>query len=384
MRDRDAVILDAVRTPMGRKNGSLSRRRPDELAADLLTKLVEKNGVEAGSIEDVKMGCVTQIGEQGYNIGRMAPLIAGFPVEVCGVSSNRMCGSSLETLNQTTHQIMAGMGDLMVAAGVESMSRVPMGSDGGDFSDKLLDRHTIIPQGFSAEMIAEQWNLSRESLDHFSYESHQKALRAQEEGWFDREIIPVEAENEEGEKFILEADETPRADTDPEKMAGLRPSFRPDGVVTAGNSSQITDGAAAVLVASREKARELGIRPRARVVATATAGVDPTIMLTGVIPCTEKVLKRAGLTKEEIDLYEVNEAFASVVLAWQRETGIPWEKVNVNGGAIALGHPLGASGARITATLLNEMERRGARYGLATMCIGFGMAVATILEREEA
>lgn len=383
MNAQDAVILDAVRTPMGRKKGSLSQRRPDELAADLLSKLVQKNQLDPGEIEDVKMGCVTQVGEQGYNIGRMAPLIAGFPVEVCGVSSNRMCGSSLETLNQSAHEIMAGMGELTIAAGVENMSRVPMGSDGGNFSDRLTDRYSIIPQGFSAEMIAEKWELSRESLDQFSYESHQKALQAQQEGRFDNEILPVEAENEDGETFLMEADETPRADTTVEKMSGLTPSFRPDGVVTAGNSSQITDGAAAVLLSSRKKAEELGLRPRARVVATATAGVDPTIMLTGVIPCTKRVLQKAGLRKEDIDLFEVNEAFASVVLAWQRETGIPWEKVNVNGGAIALGHPLGASGARITATLLNEMERRGARYGLATMCIGFGMAIATILEREE-
>ncbi|SDC17126.1 acetyl-CoA acetyltransferases [Melghirimyces thermohalophilus] len=383
MNAHDAVILDAVRTPMGRKKGSLSQRRPDELAADLLSKLVQKNQLDPGEIEDVKMGCVTQVGEQGYNIGRMAPLIAGFPVEVCGVSSNRMCGSSLETLNQSAHEIMAGMGELTIAAGVENMSRVPMGSDGGNFSDRLTDRYSIIPQGFSAEMIAEKWELSRESLDQFSYESHQKALQAQQEGRFDNEILPVEAENEDGETFLMEADETPRADTTVEKMSGLTPSFRPDGVVTAGNSSQITDGAAAVLLSSRKKAEELGLRPRARVVATATAGVDPTIMLTGVIPCTKRVLQKAGLRKEDIDLFEVNEAFASVVLAWQRETGIPWEKVNVNGGAIALGHPLGASGARITATLLNEMERRDARYGLATMCIGFGMAISTILEREE-
>src|SRR5690606_29094297 len=256
------------------------------------------------------------------------------------------------------------------------------GSDGGNFSDRLTDRYSIIPQGFSAEMIAEKWELSRESLDQFSYESHQKALQAQQEGRFDNEILPVEAENEDVETFLMEADETPRADTTVEKMSGLTPSFRPDGVVTAGNSSQITDGAAAVLLSSRKKAEELGLRPRARVVATATAGVDPTIMLTGVIPCTKRVLKKAGLTMDDIDLFEVNEAFASVVLAWQKETQAPWEKVNVNGGAIALGHPLGASGARITATLLHEMERREARYGLMTMCIGFGMAIATIIERE--
>ncbi len=382
MSARDAVIIDAVRTPIGRKKGLLSRTRPDEMAAHVLSAIVERNGIKPDLVEDVKMGCVTQIDEQGFNIGRMAALIAGFPVEVCGVSSNRMCGSSLETLNQAAHEVMAGMGDLFIAAGVESMSRVPMGSDGGNFSSKLTDRYMIIPQGFSAEMIASQWGFTREELDRFSYESHQKALRAQREGWFDREIVPIDVVTEEGEAVRMEKDETPRADTSLEKMAQLQPSFQADGVVTAGNSSQISDGAAAVLVASREKAAELGLKPRARIVATATAGVDPTIMLTGVIPCTEKVLKKAGLTMDDIDLFEVNEAFASVVLAWQKETGAPWEKVNVNGGAIALGHPLGASGARITATLLNEMERREARYGLMTMCIGFGMAIATIIERE--
>lgn len=382
MSSRDAVIIDAVRTPIGRKKGLLSRTRPDEMAAHVLSAIVERNGIKPEWVEDVKMGCVTQIDEQGFNIGRIAALIAGFPVEVCGVSSNRMCGSSLETLNQAAHEIMAGMGDLFIAAGVESMSRVPMGSDGGNFSSKLTDRYMIIPQGFSAEMIASQWGFTREELDRFSYESHQKALRAQREGWFDREIVPIDVVTEEGETVRMEKDETPRADTSLEKMAQLEPSFQADGVVTAGNSSQISDGAAAVLVASREKAAELGLKPRARIVATATAGVDPTIMLTGVIPCTEKVLKKAGLTMDDIDLFEVNEAFASVVLAWQKETGAPWEKVNVNGGAIALGHPLGASGARITATLLHEMERRKARYGLMTMCIGFGMAIATIIERE--
>jgi acetyl-CoA acyltransferase len=379
---RDAVIIDAVRTPIGRKKGSLSRTRPDEMAAHVLSAIVEKNGIQTDVVEDVKMGCVTQIDEQGFNIGRMAALIAGFPVGVCGVSSNRMCGSSLETLNQAAHEIMAGMGDLFIAAGVESMSRVPMGSDGGNFSSKLTDRYMIIPQGFSAEMIASQWGFTREELDRYSYESHQKALRAQREGWFDREIVPIDVKTEEGETVRMAKDETPRADTSLEKMAQLQPSFQADGVVTAGNSSQISDGAAAVLIASREKAEELGLRPRARIVATATAGVDPTIMLTGIIPCTEKVLKKAGLTMDDIDLFEVNEAFASVVLAWQKETQAPWEKVNVNGGAIALGHPLGASGARITATLLHEMERREARYGLMTMCIGFGMAIATIIERE--
>lgn len=380
---RDAVILDAVRTPLGRKKGTLSGTRPDELAAHVLERLVQRNGIDPILVEDVKMGCVTQIGEQGYNIGRQASLIAGFPVEVCGVSSNRMCGSSLETLNQATHEIMAGMGDVFISAGVENMSRVVMGSDGGDLSPKLTERYRIVPQGLSAELVAEEWNLSRQALDEYSLESHRRAVVAIEEGRFNREIVPIEVTSTTGEIVIMSEDETPRADTNLDKMGLLAPAFQTDGKVTAGNSSQISDGAAAVLLASRQKAEELGWKPRARIVATAIAGVDPTIMLTGVIPVTEKVLKKAGLTLDQIDLFEVNEAFASVVLAWQRETNVPWEKVNVNGGAIALGHPLGASGARITATLLHELERRQLRYGLATMCIGFGMAIATVIEREE-
>lgn len=380
---RDAVILDAVRTPLGRKKGTLSGTRPDELAAHVLERLVQRNGIDPILVEDVKMGCVTQIGEQGYNIGRQASLIAGFPVEVCGVSSNRMCGSSLETLNQAAHEIMAGMGDVFISAGVENMSRVVMGSDGGDLSPKLTERYRIVPQGLSAELVAEEWNLSRQALDEYSLESHRRAAVAIEEDRFNREIVPIEVTTTTGEIVIMSEDETPRADTNLDKMGLLAPVFQTDGKVTAGNSSQISDGAAAVLLASRQKAEELGWKPRARIVATAIAGVDPTIMLTGVIPVTEKVLKKAGLTLDQIDLFEVNEAFASVVLAWQRETNVPWEKVNVNGGAIALGHPLGASGARITATLLHELERRQLRYGLATMCIGFGMAIATVIEREE-
>lgn len=275
------------------------------------------------------------------------------------------------------------MSDCVIAAGVESMNRVPMGSDGGQFSDLLLNQHTIIPQGFSAELIADKWDLSREELDRFSLQSHERAVQAQREGRFDREIVPIDGKNHAGENIRLEADETPRPDTNLDSLAGLKPSFRPDGKVTAGNSSQISDGAAAVLLTSRKKAASLGLTPRARVVATALAGVDPEIMLTGIIPATHKVLQRAGLSLDEIDLFEVNEAFASVVLAWQREIGADPEKVNPNGGAIALGHPLGASGARLTASLINELERREGRYGLATLCIGFGMALAVIVEREE-
>ncbi|MBA4495555.1 thiolase family protein [Paenactinomyces guangxiensis] len=382
MRDLDAVIIDAVRTPIGRKKGSLSGVRSDEMAAFLLRELVKRNHLDPAEVEDIKMGCVTQTGEQGFNIGRLAGLIAGFPVEVCGVSVNRMCASSLETLVQGAHAIMAGMADCVIAAGVESMNRVPMGSDGGAFSNKLLEQHTIIPQGLSAEIIAEKWNLSREALDQFSLRSHEKAIQAQKEGRFNNEIIPIEGQTADGEKVWLEADETPRPDTNQEALARLAPSFRPDGRVTAGNSSQISDGSAAVLLASRKKAESLGMRPRARIVATALAGVDPEIMLTGIIPATQKVLQRARLSLHDIDVFEVNEAFASVVLAWEREIGPDPEKVNPNGGAIALGHPLGASGARITAALVNELERRKGRYGLATMCIGFGMALAVIVERE--
>ncbi|SFD65229.1 acetyl-CoA acetyltransferases [Bacillus sp. OV194] len=384
MSERDAVIIDAIRTPLGRKKGSLSGTRPDEMAAFLLKELVSRNGLNPVEVEDIKMGCVTQIEEQGANIGRMAGLIAGFPVEVCGVSVNRMCASSLETLAQGTHAIMAGMSDCVIAAGVESMNRVPMGSDGGNYSNRLLDQYNIIPQGFSAELIAERWGLSRTEMDDFSFRSHQNALKAQKEGWFDNEIVPVEAQNTDGEKLRLEADETIRPQTTPDALAALRPSFRPDGKVTAGNSSQISDGSAAVLLASRIKAKALGLHPRARIVATSMAGVDPEIMLTAVIPATEKVLKKAGLMIEDIDVFEVNEAFASVVLAWQKETGADPAKINPNGGAIALGHPLGASGARIISTMTNELERRNGRFGLVTMCIGFGMAVAVIVEREAA
>jgi acetyl-CoA acyltransferase len=383
MSDRDAVIIDAIRTPIGRKKGTLSTVRPDDMAAFVLQKLVERNQLDPAEVEDIKMGCVTQIGEQGYNIGRIAGLIAGFPVEVCGVSVNRMCASSLETVAQGAHAIMAGMADCVIAAGVESMNRVPMGSDGGSFSDRLLSRYNIIPQGLSAEMIAEKWGISREEMDEFSLHSHEKALAAQQEGRFDNELVPVEIKGDKGELVKLDKDETPRANTSLEALAQLSPSFRPDGNVTPGNSSQISDGSAAVLLTSRRKAKELGLVPKARVVATQLAGVEPDIMLTGIIPATRKVLDRAGLSLDDIGVFEVNEAFASVVLAWKQEIKPDMEKVNPNGGAIALGHPLGASGARIISTLVNELERRKERYGLATMCIGFGMALAVIIEREE-
>lgn len=378
---REAVIVEAVRTPIGRRKGALSQIRPDDLAAMILSEVVRRAGIEPGAVDDVIMGCVTQIGEQGYNIGRQAVLIAGFPVEVPAVSINRMCGSSQQAIHFACQAIVSGDMDVVIAAGVESMSRVAMGSDGGDFSPKVTARCEMVHQGISAELVAEKWGLGRVELDEFALESHRRAVAASREGRFGREIMPVDATLPDGSRVTLDRDEGPRPDTSSEKMASLVPAFKPGGVITPGNSSQISDGAAAVLLMSREKAEQLGLRPRARVIARAVVGSDPTIMLTGPIPATRKALERAGLRLEEMDAVEINEAFASVVLAWAKELGPDMRKVNPNGGAVALGHPLGASGARLMTTLLHELERRGGRYGLQTMCIGYGMATATVIER---
>ena len=378
---RHAYIVDGIRTPFGRRNGGLARVRPDDLAAAALNGLVNKTGIAPELVEDIRLGCVTEVGEQGFNIGRVAPLIAGFPVEVPGVSINRMCASSLEAVNQAAQAIRADMHDLVIAAGVESMSRVPMGSDGSTFSDGLLQRFNIVPQGLSAELVAGKWNLSRERLDQFSLESHRRALHAQEAGYLAEEIMPVETVDAEGAPVSVSRDEGPRADTTLEKMGSLRPVFKTDGRVTAANSSQITDGAAALLLASEDALKTHHLTPRARIAAMAVVGVDPVIMLTGPIPATAKVLDKAGLKFTDIDVFEVNEAFASVVLAWGEEYHPDWSRVNPNGGAIALGHPLGASGGRLTLTALHELERRHGRYALIVMCIGWGMAVATIIER---
>ncbi len=385
----DAFILDAVRTAIGKRNGTLSTTRPDDLAAACLKGLVERQGVNAGEVEDVIMGCVTQVGEQGMNIGRTAALIAGFPVTTTGTSVNRMCASSLQSVNFAAQGVMSGMQDLVIGAGVESMSRVAMGSDVASLSEGLTDRFDIIPQGLSAELIAEKWGLGREDLDEFSLESHVRALASIEAGYFKGEIVPVDTTAPDGSAVRFETDEGPRPGSNLEKLGRLRPAFREDGVITAASSSQISDGASAVLVGSTEKAKALGLRPRARFVSMSVAGVDPTIMLTGPIPATQKVLQRAGLKLSDIDLFEVNEAFAPVVLSWAKEMAPEdpkalLKRTNVNGGAIALGHPLGCSGARLLTTLLYEMERREVRYGLATLCIGFGMAVATIIERHTA
>jgi acetyl-CoA acyltransferase len=378
----DAYIIDAVRSPIGKKNGTLAKIRGDELAAQVLNALVERNDLDPGEIEDVQLGCVTQVGEQGWNIGRMVPLVAGWPETVCGTSVDRQCGSSMQTNFKAAAAIAAGQLDVVVSAGVEMMSRVPMGSNGGDLSDGLLDRWDIVPQGISAEVIAEEWGFSRDELDAFSLESHRRAIAAIDEGRFDAEIVPVELTNPHvGVQFAV--DETPRRDTSPEALASLKPAFLGDGKITAGNSSQICDGAAAVLVASEAAASRLGLTPRARFVSFGLAGVDPHRMLHGNPEACAKALARAGLTWDDIAVIEVNEAFASVVLQFARDAGLDdrWDDINPNGGGISLGHPLGATGARITATLLSELERRNARYGIAAMCIGFGQAIAGVVER---
>jgi acetyl-CoA acetyltransferase family protein len=378
----DAVVVGAVRTAVGRKNGALAGLRPDDLAAMVLDALVRRTGVDPGAVEDVVLGCVDQLGEQGMNIARNAALIAGLPLDVCGTTLDRMCGSGQQAINFAAMGVMSGQYEVVIAGGVEHMTRVPMGSNAvgpgeGPFSPRLQERYTIVPQGISAEMVAEQWGLKREELDEFAAQSHEKAGQAIAEGRFAAEIVPITLPD--GRRF--DTDEGVRVPVNRDRIASLAPSFKVDGVVTAANSSQISDGAAALMLMSAERAVALGVRPRARIVTTALAGVDPTIMLTGPIPASRRVLARAGLTLDAIDRVEINEAFASVVLAWERELHPDMTRVNVNGGAIALGHPLGCSGARLMTTLLHELERSGSRYGLQTMCIGFGQGIATIIER---
>jgi acetyl-CoA acyltransferase len=380
-----AYVVDAVRTPIGRRNGALSSVRADELAAQALTGLVDRTGLEPGEIEDVQMGCVTQIGEQGLNVGRIAALVAGWPETVCASSVDRQCGSSMQAAFNAVAAVQAGHLDVVVAAGVESMSRAPMGSNLPEtFSEKLAERWELVPQGISAEVIAEDWGLSREQLDTYSYESHRRAVAAIDEGRFEREIVPVQVSNPHA-GVLVGVDETPRRDTSPEKLAALPPAFKPDGRVTAGNSSQICDGAAAMLIASERAAERLGLEPRARFVSFGLIGVDPYRMLHGNPQACERALARASLSWDDMAVTEVNEAFASVVLQFLADTGLQarWEAgdVNPNGGGISLGHPLGATGARITATLLSELERRQERYGIASMCIGQGQAIAAVLER---
>jgi acetyl-CoA acyltransferase len=380
----EAVIVDAVRTPLGKRNGVLSGWHPADLAAETLKALAERNSLDPSFVDDVIMGCVSQVGDQTWNIGRNAVLGAGWPESVPGVTIDRQCGSSQQSVHFAAQGVMAGAYDVVVAAGVESMSRVPMGSSAGTgrpFGEKMRERYQndLIPQGLSAEMIAEQWSIPREELDSYGHDSHMRALKATEAGRFDNEIMSIEVKTD-GAVEEVSRDEGIRPTTSLEGLASLKPAFREDGVVTAGNSSQITDGASALLIMSRAKADELGLRCRARFVSFSLVGTDPVSMLTGPIPATKMALAKADLSISDIDLFEVNEAFAAVIGAWLRETGADWSKANVNGGAIALGHPLGASGARLMTTLLNELERSGGHYGLQTMCEGGGLANGTIIE----
>jgi acetyl-CoA acyltransferase len=385
--EREPVIVGAVRTPVGRRNGGLAGLHAVDLGAAALRALVDRSGVDPVRVDDVIMGCVSQTGEQAVNVARNAWLAAGLPEEVPATTVDRQCGSSQQAVQFAAQGIMAGGYDLVVAGGVEHMTRVPMGSTmegpGVPFGPTMHARYQgrLVPQGISAELIADKWGLTREEQDAFSLRSHQRAAAAQDTGRFDRQVVPVEVPAPDGGSVRIGADEGIRRDTTLEKLAGLKPAFRPDGRVTAGNSSQISDGAAALLLASRATAERLGLRPQARFVSFALAGVDPVLMLTGVIPATERVLERAGLRLADVEVVEINEAFASVVLAWGREVEPDWERVNPNGGAIALGHPLGASGARIMTDLVAELARRGGRYGLQVMCEGGGMANATVIER---
>ncbi|WP_026573127.1 thiolase family protein [Bacillus sp. UNC438CL73TsuS30] len=382
---REVVIVEGVRTPVGKRNGVLKDIRPDDLAALTLKELVNRAGIDPAIIDDIILGCVTQVSEQAGDIARVAALIAGFPIEVPGTTIDRQCGSSQQAVHFAAQAILAGDMDVVIAGGVESMSRVPMGSSykgsGDPFSPNLRKRFEMIHQGLSAERIAEKYGFTRKELDQFSLESHEKALRAQAEGYFDREIFPLEITLPDGTTAVIRDDQGPRKGTSLEALAGLKTSFVEDGVIHAGNSSQISDGAAALLLMSREKAEELGLKPRFRVHTRVVVGSDPTLMLTGPIPATQKALEKSGLSIDDIDIFEVNEAFAPVPMAWLKETGADPAKLNPNGGAIALGHPLGGSGARLMVTMIHELERSGGRYGLQTMCEGHGMANATIIER---
>src|SRR5881394_919158 len=372
---REVVIAEAVRTPIGRRNGKLKDVHPVVLGSLVLKEIVNRAGIKPEQVEDVIFGCVTQVGEQSLNIGRNAWLTAGFPVTTPATTVDRQCGSSQQALHFAANLIQSGVCDITIAGGVESMTRVPMGanavSPGVPFPPELMELYDLVPQGISAELMARKYGISRKAMDEFSVESHHRAHEATEKGYFKSQIMPVDISNGQSEIFTRD-----------EATAALQPAFNPEHTITAGNASQISDGAAAVLLMSLEKAKELGLKPRARIRAQAVVGTDPVLMLEGPIPGTAAVLKRAGLKLEDIDLFEVNEAFASVVLAWQKETGADLAKTNVNGGAIAVGHPLGASGAILMTRLLHELERRDARYGLETMCCGGGLGTATIIDRE--
>ncbi|HEX9043615.1 MAG TPA: acetyl-CoA C-acyltransferase [Candidatus Limnocylindrales bacterium] len=397
---REAWIVDAVRTPIGRYGGALASVRPDDLAALVVRAIVDRTGIDPSAVEDVILGCANQAGEDNRNVARMALLIAGLPVEVAGLTVNRLCGSGLQAINSAAHAIGAGDGEVFIAGGVESMSRAPYvmlkprepfergthelvdSTLGWRFvNPRLADRFPPISLGETAECVADQWSVGRERQDAFALESQRRAVAAIEGGRFDEQIVPVPVPQRKGEPILVARDEHPRADTSAEALARLRPAFTKDGTVTAGNSSGINDGASATLVVEAERGRELGLRPMARIVSTAVAGVDPSIMGIGPVPAIRKALGRAGLAIGDIDLVELNEAFASQSVACMDELGLDARRVNVNGGAIALGHPLGASGARLVTMLVHELRRSGGRYGLASMCIGVGQGIATVVER---
>jgi acetyl-CoA acyltransferase len=380
---REVVIVDGIRTAVGRKGGALATIRPDDLAAEVLEALILRTQVDKSDVEDVILGCVTQVNEQGGNIARTAALIAGFPIHVPGVTIDRQCGSSQQAIHFGAQAIASGDMDVVIAGGVESMTHAPMFSNMGKTnpSVRLTEKYEIVNQGISSEKIAANWGFTRETLDAYSLSSHEKALKAIDNNIFDEEILPVEVEDVEGNKQVFQVDEGPRRDTSIEKLSNLKAVFQKDGIITAGNASQMSDGASAVLLMSREKADALGIKPKARIIARTVVGSDPTLMLTGPIEATKRVLEKSGLSIEDIDRYEVNEAFAPVPLAWLEETGADHEKLNVNGGAIALGHPLGATGTKLMTSLLYELERINGKYGLLAICEGMGMANATIIER---
>jgi 3-oxoadipyl-CoA thiolase len=398
---REAWIVEAVRTPIGRYGGALANVRPDDLAAIVLRAVVDRSGIDPGLVEDVILGCANQAGEDNRDVARMALLLADFPVEVGGLTVNRLCGSGLQAVNTAAHAIAVGDGDVFIGGGVESMTRAPYvqlkaGSPYERGSRELADttlgwrfinprlaaRHHPDSMGETAENVAERWGVSRERQDAFALESQRRAVAAIEAGRFDTQIVPVEVPQKRGDPSVVTRDEHPRADTSLEALTKLRPAFKADGgTVTAGNSSGINDGASAVLLVEAERGRELGLKPMARVVSTAVAGVDPAIMGVGPVPASRKALERAGIGVDDLDLIELNEAFASQSLVCIDELGLDPGKVNVNGGAIALGHPLGMSGGRLVTMLVHELQRTGGRYGLATMCIGVGQGIATIVER---
>ena len=381
---RDVVILSAARTPVGRRGGWLRETHPVRLGSHALCEALARAQVDPAALDHVIMGCVSQVSEQTFNLARNVVLDAGLPIEIAATTVDFQCGSSQQSIHFGAALIASGQAEIVVAGGVENMSRVPMGSsmvNGSPFTPRMMDAYNLVSQGIASDEIAEKWAISREELDQIGYESHMRAARAYANGWLMREIAPIEGVDDAGETLIVAQDQGFRPNASLEKMATLQPAFTPEGRTTAGNSSQISDGAAAVVLTSAEKARELGLKPMARLVSMVTVGSDPHLMLTGPVAATRKALAKAGMSIDQIDLFEVNEAFASVIGMWKRETGADMSRVNVHGGAIALGHPLGASGARLMTTLLHALENHDKRYGLQTMCCGGGMGTGTIVER---